>query len=200
MFADLLAEPGVIEVLELRSTFGFMAFHGGSLEEMTDTIALAAAERAGASVYAVIQPPGLRWHIPSRMVQPTASETLARFIDHVDVAVAIHGFGRDGMWTSLLLGGGNRELASHVASCLRPALPHYEIVDELPAIPAALRGVHPENPVNLPRERGVQLELPPRVRGHGPFWKDHVGPGFTPHTEALVEALAEAAIRWPDAR
>jgi len=199
VFADLLAEPGVTEVLELRSRFGFMAFHGGSLEEVTDAVALAAAERAGASLYAVIQPPGLRWHIPSRMVQPSASPALAQFLDHVDVAVAVHGYGRDGMWTSLLLGGANRALATHVAAHLRPALPEYEIVDDLAAIPAALRGVHPENPVNGPRMGGVQLELPPRVRGKGPYWKDYSGDGLKPHTEALVEGLALAAMRWDGA-
>ena len=43
LFADLLATPGVEEVCELRSRFGFMAYHGGALEEMTDVIASAAA-------------------------------------------------------------------------------------------------------------------------------------------------------------
>jgi phage replication-related protein YjqB (UPF0714/DUF867 family) len=196
VFADLLAEPGVTEVVELRSTFGFMAFHGGSLEEVTDTVAVAAAERAGASVYAVIQPPGLRWHIPSRMVRPEASAGLAGFVAHVQVVVAVHGYGRDGMWTTLLLGGGNRALAAHVAAALRPALPDYEIVDDLTLIPAPLRGVHPQNPVNAPRGAGVQLELPPRVRGRGRFWRDHDGPELKPHTEALIGGLAAAARSW----
>ena len=35
-FAELLALPGVEEHCELRSTFGFMAYHGGALEEATD--------------------------------------------------------------------------------------------------------------------------------------------------------------------
>ena len=48
MFDELLAQDGVEEVLTLRSTFGFMAYHGGGLEEMTEVIAQAAAEkRAG---------------------------------------------------------------------------------------------------------------------------------------------------------
>ena len=46
MFDELLAHPGVEESVELRSRFGFMAFHGGSLELGTDQIARAAA-RAG---------------------------------------------------------------------------------------------------------------------------------------------------------
>src|SRR4051794_19453206 len=117
-FGDLLAEPGVTEHLELRSRIGFMAFHGGALERGTDVVALDAAERAGASVYAVVQPVGLRWHIPSIDVSPDESDALREFIEHVEVAIAIHGFGRDGFWTSLLLGGSNRDLAQHLASTL----------------------------------------------------------------------------------
>jgi phage replication-related protein YjqB (UPF0714/DUF867 family) len=33
--SDLLTYDGVSEECVLRSTFGFMAFHGGALEEMT---------------------------------------------------------------------------------------------------------------------------------------------------------------------
>ena len=55
-FAELLAMPGVQEVCELRGPIGFMAYHGGSLEEQTDVIACLAAERSGSSYYAVLQP------------------------------------------------------------------------------------------------------------------------------------------------
>jgi phage replication-related protein YjqB (UPF0714/DUF867 family) len=187
MFAELLAHPGVEEVCELRSAIGLMAFHGGNLERGTDTIAAAAAERARASLYAVVQPSDLRWHIPSVEVQPSASPALSRFIEHVDVAVALHGFGREGWWTRLLLGGRNRALAGHLASALRAALePHgYDVVDALDEIPAELRGVHKRNPVNLPRHGGVQLELPPRVRGQSPLSKPE-------HTEALIDGLTTA--------
>ena len=37
-----------------------------------------------------------------------------------------------------------------------------------------------------------QLELPPRIRGLGPFWADHAGPGLVPHTQALIAGLEEA--------
>lgn len=195
-FAELLATPGVEEVVELGSTFGFLAFHGGSLERATDVVAREAAARSGASVYAVVQPDGHRWHLPSTEVTPEASPALARFLDHVDVAVAVHGYGRHGRWTSLLLGGTNRPLARHVGAALAEALPDHEVVDELDAIPPELRGVHPRNPVNLPRLGGVQLELPPRVRGLTPHWAGWEGPGLCPPTEALVGALAEAARSW----
>jgi phage replication-related protein YjqB (UPF0714/DUF867 family) len=196
VFADLLAHPGVTEELALGSTVGFLAFHGGSLERMTDVIAREAARRSGASYYGVIQPPDFRWHIPSRRVDPEASSALRNFLDHVEVAIAVHGYGRAERWTTLLLGGSNRALAAHLSAHLRPALPHYTLVDELEEIPVELRGLHPENPANRPLNGGVQLELPPRVRGMGPYWQDHDGDGLRPHTEALVTALADAARAW----
>ena len=45
MFAKLLAHPDVKEVVELRGKFGFMAYHGGGLEHLTDVIAQKAAEQ-----------------------------------------------------------------------------------------------------------------------------------------------------------
>jgi phage replication-related protein YjqB (UPF0714/DUF867 family) len=184
MFDQLLAHPGVEEVCELRSPFGVMAFHGGNLERGTDVVAAAAAAQAGASLYAVVQPPDLRWHIPSIAVQPESSVALARFVEHIEVAVAIHGYGREGWWTRLLLGGRNRTLAAHLGACLRTTLePHgYDVVDDIEAIPRELRGVHRRNPVNLPPSEGVQLELPPRVRGQSPLSRPE-------HTEALIKGL-----------
>ena len=41
------------------------------------------------------------------------------FLDHVDVVVTVHGYGRDGMFTSLLLGGRNRGLADDAGSRAR---------------------------------------------------------------------------------
>lgn len=197
-FAELLAHDGVVETLALRSTFGFLAFHGGSLEQVTDRIATEAAERAGASLYAVAQPPDLRWHIPSRLVTPDASDKLAAFLDHVEVAIAIHGYGREGRWTDILLGGSNRQLADRTGRALRTALPDYTIVTELDDVPAELRGMPPDNPVNCVRGGGVQLELPPRVRGLGPVWADWTGPEPPPPLAALVDALATVAADWTD--
>jgi phage replication-related protein YjqB (UPF0714/DUF867 family) len=193
VFADLLAQPGVTETLELRSSFGFLAFHGGSLEQVTDAIATEAADRSNASLYVVVQPPELRWHIPSRLVTPDASPKLRAFLDHVEVAVAVHGYGREGRWTDILVGGGNRELGAAVADAIDAALPDYTVVRDLHQVPAELRGLHPDNPINKLRGGGVQLELPPRVRGLGPVWADWAGPGFPPPTAALIEALAAVA-------
>ncbi len=196
-FAELLAHEGVEEEVTLRSTFGFMAFHGGNLEEGTDGIAAAAAVASGASLYAVRQPVGLRWHIPSVEVTPDDSPALGRFLDHVHVAVAIHGYGREGMWTTLLLGGTNRHLASHLAGHLRDGMPTYTVVDDLDAVPRELRGIHRANPVNRCAGGGVQLELPPRTRKRVPMWADLPEAQPVPHAVELVTALAAAATTWP---
>ena len=193
MLGELLDHPGVEELCELRSRFGVLAFHGGSLERGTDTIAVAAADRAGASLYVVRQPPDLRWHIPSIAFDPADSPKLAAFVDHVEVAVAVHGYGRVGMWTTLLLGGRNRVLAARLGTALRRRLgDDFTVVDELADIPEQLRGQHPRNPVNLPPAQGVQLELPPRVRSGTDV------PTYQPAYEAaVVEALAEVAGAGP---
>ncbi len=191
MLADLLAHPGVEEVCDIAGPFGLMAFHGGSLERGTDAIAEAAATRAGASLYAVRQPEDLNWHVPSVSFDPAASPALARFVGHVDTVVAVHGYGRQEMWTTLLLGGRNRALATQLRAALENGLGHgFTIVDELERIPEPLRGQHPRNPVNLPRAAGVQLELPPRVRpGTG-------APTYRPAYEAaVIDALVAVATR-----
>ena len=206
MLDELLATDGVEEICELRSRVGLMAFHGGSLEVVTDVVATEAAQRAGASVYVIRQPWGFRWHIPSSAMDPSHSPALQSFLDHVDSAVAVHGwgtagwtqdpnifrFGRDGRDRPLLVGGRNRALAAHVAVSLRESLPHYEIVDDIEQIPRRIRGLDPRNVVNRVREGGVQLELTPRVRGLPPFWEKEQRGRNCPDTQALIEGLANA--------
>jgi phage replication-related protein YjqB (UPF0714/DUF867 family) len=194
--SELLAYENVSEECELRSSFGFMAFHGGELEEMTDIIASRAAERAGASYYGIQLPNNLEWHIPSHKVTADQSPQLTSFLSHVNIVVTVHGFGRAGFFTSLLLGGRNRRLASHLGSSLREHLPAYTIIDDIDGIPDNLRGLHQDNPVNVVENAGVQLELPPRVRGSSPLWWDWEGPGLTPHTERLIDALVHCATTW----
>jgi phage replication-related protein YjqB (UPF0714/DUF867 family) len=192
----LLALPGTSEVVELGSRFGFMAFHGGQLEERTDVVATMAATLAGASYYGILTPAGAP-HLPSTAFRPEASPALARFLGHVEVVVTVHGYGREGMWTTLLAGGSNRPLAAHLAEHVRTALPDYEVLDDLDAIPDGLRGLHPDNPVNRPPGGGVQLELPPRVRGTSPLSPPPDRDGLSAPTRALAVALAKAAATWP---
>ena len=196
-FTAILEAPGVEEICELRGPIGFMAYHGGHLEWMTDVIAERAAVASDASLYAVLQPEGMREHFTSTTVDPAESTQLARFLEHVEIVITVHGFGRRGMFGSMLLGGQNREFAEHVGEQIREALPAYDVRTDLDAIPKQLRGLHARNPVNLPPRQGVQIELPPRVRGSSPLWWDWEGPELTPHTESLIAALAQAARTWP---
>lgn len=199
-FGELLAQSNVSEVCELRSpVLGFMAYHGGQLEKVTDVVASAAAEASGCSYYAVLQTDEQEvLHLPSKTVSPEESPKLAAFLDHVDVVITLHGFGRKRLWHSLLLGGQNRELATHVATFLRRRLPDYDVIDTPAALPRELAGMHPANPVNLPPNQGVQIELPPTVRWNrkGRHWSDHGSAGRAPQVQALIDALTEAATAW----
>jgi phage replication-related protein YjqB (UPF0714/DUF867 family) len=183
LLRDFLEFPGVEERSVLRSRFGFLAVHGG-LEQGTAEIAAAAAQAADASVYTVVQPEDLKWHVPSLQYDPVHSGELATFLEHVELVVSVHGFGglrgSDERWITALVGGGNRGLAAELARRLRTALPRYRFVDELERMPPELRGVHPANPVNRPRDGGAQIELPPRIRRE-------------PDVSVLIEALAALA-------
>lgn len=198
MLDELLTTPGVTEHSRLRSSVGFMALHGG-LEDGTFEIADAAAAESGASFYGVLQPPDLSWHVPSHRYATEQSPALAEFCDRVEVAISVHGYGgvRDSphRWLTILLGGGGRAQAAVVAAELRTRLLDYVVLDDLEEMPRQYRGVHPDNPVNRVRAGGVQIELPPRVRGTSPIWADHdfERSPMVPHTRALVDGLVAAA-------
>ena len=184
--AELLALPGVEEHCILRSTVGLMALHGGSQDRGTDQIARRAAEQAGASYYAIVQPPGLRFHLTSRLHNPDDSALLRAFLAHVDIAISVHGFGRDSfaLWVDpvcgliiepygpamrgsqtgplrgIIVGGRNAELLDAARQVLHDRFAGYRLADERVRL-----GFHPDNPVNLPSHRGIQVELPPGLRG-----------------------------------
>lgn len=158
VFAELLATDGVREDFERAAVVGVMALHGG-LEAGTSELATTVAATTGASRYAVTQPHDLRWHVPSIRYDPAFSPRLRGFVDHVRVAVSIHGYGRRGLERTVLVGGRNRVLAERIAEQIS-ACSSLEVIADLEMIPSGLRGLHPDNPVNLPVHHGVQLELP----------------------------------------
>ena len=112
--------------------------------------------------------------------------------------MSIHGYGREGLWTSLLLGGGNRALADLLAEELSERLPGYEMVTDLDEIPAALRGTNAANPVNVPASGGVQLELPPArprpLAVQSSTWPRRL----LASDRALIDGLAAVAGTWLD--
>ncbi|MDH3706204.1 MAG: poly-gamma-glutamate hydrolase family protein [Acidimicrobiia bacterium] len=200
LLAEVLARPDVCEELELGSSVGLMAIHGGGLERTTDVVARAVAERVGGSYYAVLFPDDadLDDHPPSTAFDPDQSTALATFLERVDTVVSVHGYGRRHLRYSLLLGGRNRPLADHIAATVSPRLIDYDFVTDLARIPRPLRGMHPLNPVNRPPNGGVQIELPPSIRWHwtGRGWSDSPGVGRAPQLTRLVDGLVDALSSW----
>ena len=94
----------------------------------------------------------------------------------------------------MLAGGRNRALAEHVATHLE--IPGYRALTDLTTIPAELRGLHPDNPVNRTRGGGTQLELSARVRGTSPRSAVPSDDGLCPATSVLVQGLTAAARSW----
>jgi phage replication-related protein YjqB (UPF0714/DUF867 family) len=193
----LLAEPNVVEASSLGSRFGFLAIHGGGLEKMTDVIAERAALESGSSVYVVRHPAHYPHHLSSSAYRAGESARLDAFLDHVDVVVSLHGYGRIGRTMHLLAGGANRVLAAHLAEHV--TVPGYEVITDLQEIPRELRGLHPDNPVNRARGGGAQLELSPRVRGTSPRSGPVGDDGLCAATSSLVAGLISAAKAWPSA-
>jgi phage replication-related protein YjqB (UPF0714/DUF867 family) len=213
--AELLVLPGIREECVLRSSVGFMALHGGSQDRGTEQIAERAAEQAGASYYAIVQPSGLRVHLTSRRHHPDHSALLRAFLEHVRVAISVHGFGRDGfaLWIEagrglviepygpartgqqtgplrgIIVGGLHSDLLRAARALLHDRFEGYHVADERVRL-----GFHPDNPVNLPSAHGIQVELPPGLRGIGDFGETLVPRQDGVVTE-VVAALVELATR-----
>lgn len=175
MFEELIATDGVREVVELRSRTVVMALHGG-IERATYPLAGAIADAAGASLYAVVQPPEIFWHVPSIAYDPASSDGLRTVVEHADLAISLHGFGRRGLEDAALLGGSNRRMARRLARRMRQL--GVRAIDRVEEIPRGLRGLHRANPVNLPRHGGVQIELGGGLRSR-------------PFTERIIEAVTD---------
>jgi phage replication-related protein YjqB (UPF0714/DUF867 family) len=213
--AELLAMPGIREERTLRSNIGFMALHGGSQDRGTDQIARRAADKTGASYYAIIQPSWLRVHLTSRLHNPDDSAHLRSFLEHVDVAISVHGFGRDGfaLWLDsergiviepygpairgnqkgplrgIIVGGLNAPLVDAASAIFKNRFDGYHVADKQVRL-----GFHPDNPVNLPSAHGVQVELPPGLRGIGDFGELLIS-RQEPLVSEVVDALVELASR-----
>ncbi len=197
----------------MRSAVGFMALHGGSQDRGTDQLVRRAAELSGSSYYAIVQPEGLRVHLTSRLHDPGDSAPLRAFLGHVEIALSVHGFGRDGfsLWIDpgrgpmidlygpalrgaqagplrgIIVGGRNADLLDAARRVFRDRIAGYHLADERVRL-----GFHPDNPVNLPSARGVQIELPPGLRGIGDFGERLV-PQEDEKVAEVVAALVELA-------
>jgi phage replication-related protein YjqB (UPF0714/DUF867 family) len=140
---------------------------------------------------------------------------MSSFLQHVEIAISVHGFGRDsfsfhidsgtrpviepygpalrglqtGPLRGIIVGGLNAELVEVASQLLRDRLPGYRAGSERVRL-----GFHPDNPVNLPSAHGVQIELPPALRGIGDLGEDLV-PSQDGIVTDVVGALVELADR-----
>ncbi|MCK1821595.1 poly-gamma-glutamate hydrolase family protein [Streptomyces sp. XM83C] len=165
--------------LRPRGPVGLLALHADN-EGGTGELAEEAGERCGATTL-VFRQPGVP--DPVHLTSPRMADAgvlLREFLAHVTVTVSLHGHMRRTAERTLFLGGRNRSAARRLAWTLRALRPEFHTVTDLERIPAALRGLHPRNPVNLARDAGVQVELPLLARTSG---ADDVPP---PH---VVDAL-----------
>lgn len=155
---ELLEREEVREVAAIRGPLGLMALHGG-IEPPTFRIARKVADSVGASLYAVVQP-GHRdpeGHLTSTRYDRTESALLDAFLDRVRVVLSIHGMNRRDMNDKIALGGSNRPLAARIGDAMGRS--GIEAIDDLGLIPRYLRGAHRDNPVNIPPQGGVQIEI-----------------------------------------
>lgn len=89
----------------------------------------------------------------------------------------------------IIVGGLHAELLDAARELFGQRIAGYQVADERVRL-----GFHPDNPVNLPPAQGVQVELPPGLRGIGEF-----GEVLVPREDGIVNevvaALAELAER-----
>ena len=128
---------------------------------------------------------------------PRRHRQLAKFIDHVDVAVAdprlrTRGLLDDACCSAGPIASSARHVGDGAAGVDRSPRLHggrRPSTTSPPPCAACIR----RNPVNLPPAKGVQIELPPRVRGTTPLSKPE-------HTEALIEVSSCASRHGARAR
>jgi phage replication-related protein YjqB (UPF0714/DUF867 family) len=182
----------MVATLVPGSAIGLLALHGsneGGTAELADLV----ARRCGATSLVFTQP-GVRRpvHVPSARMAADHCALLREFLERVLVTVSLHGHMRPDAPHTIFLGGGNRAAARVLAEALAAGVPRFPVVTDLAAIPSALRGVHPRNPVNLSRLGGVQVELPLTARTSG---STDVPPG--PVTDALTAGVKELSSSAP---
>jgi hypothetical protein len=88
----------------------------------------------------------------------------------------------------IIVGGLNAPMVDVACRLLCDRLPDYHAGSERVRL-----GFHPRNPVNLPSAHGVQIELPPSLRGIGDFGEDLV-----PRPDGIVTDVVGALVELAD--
>ena len=180
------------EFLHLAGSIGLLAPHGGLIEPGTEEIARTVAQQSGASlyVYSGRRPAdNFALHRPSHGMELGSRPLVLQFLHHVNMAISIHGHGRDG--SSAYVGGLNQDMVQTFAKLARPVLPQYKWICDPETIPAGIKGRKPNNIVNLPPFQGMQLEMPKTLRQTKP---SQDGKRCEPVGDALV--LSDVLVRF----
>jgi len=88
----------------------------------------------------------------------------------------------------IIVGGRNSDLLQAARRHLRDRFAGYHVADERVRL-----GFHPDNPVNLPSAAGIQIELPPGLRGIGDF-----GECLEPREDGVVAEVMGALVELAD--
>ena len=153
------------EYLRLKGPLGLMAVHGGGIEPGTEEIARFVAHHSGASLYVYggrRSRGNISLHRPSHSGRIEKRLLVVQFLKHVKAAISIHGHGRG--QNLAYVGGLHESMVQRFVELARPALSQYEWIWDPKIIPPGLSGRSPSNVVNLPPAKGMQLELPLKLR------------------------------------
>lgn len=156
--------PFWAEYTILRGQVGLMAFHGGSIEKGTEEMANYICSKTDCSLYVfsgrLSRDNYEKLHVPSSLLNPAHSEKLSSFMTHIATAIAFHGHRID---ECILVGGLNRGMRKKLVR----ALSEYDAKDAMEGNDPSyklVRGESLQNIVNKAPEKGVQIEIPHRLR------------------------------------
>lgn len=87
----------------------------------------------------------------------------------------------------IIVGGRNADLLEFARRLFDERFAGFHVADERVRL-----GFHPDNPANLPSAKGIQIELPPGLRGIGDFG-EHLRPSENGTVSETIAALVELA-------